>query len=386
MIELHFPDPVTSEHGFFNRQREWALVEKTLRSREKPLIILGERRIGKTSLQSVAAKRLKADAALEPLFLPFGSLMRSTNDLARELLQGLCASVGQDARETGLFDADGSFCLHSFGEYTQALRNVSGQGRDFLVCVDEFDATLKNCDDKQAKKLAALVTHLSNQGGQGNLPLGFFFSMTGIPETVTQSFGTSLASNAALLELEPFSDANTAKMVRTLLQPARISADALTQLAHLSGGHPYITKLLLYWLLEPRGFDAQGLTVDQAGIEQAAAEALKDAQAREVLTNIYDVHLDAAQKNLMLMLAHPECRDGLTKEELQTLDTSYITAAKTLKRRGYLKTAGRVPVQGGANAPYRLRIAFLGLWLYQWERYEVEVEKRNVKPGLCQHR
>jgi hypothetical protein len=377
MIELNFPDPVTSERGFFNRQKEWALVEKTLRSGERPLIILGERRIGKTSLQSVAARRLKAEAALEPLFLPFGSLMRSTDDFARELLQGLCASMGQDSRQTGLLDAGGNFCLHSFGEYTQALRNVSGQDRRFLVCVDEFDATLKNCDDKQAKKLAALVTHLTNQGGQGNLPLGFFFSMTGIPETVTKSFGTSLASNAALLELEPFSEANTAKMVRALLQPARISTDALAQLSRLSGGHPYITKLLLYWLLEPRGFDAQGLAVDTADIVQAAAEALKDAQAREVLTNVYDVHLDAAQKDLLLMLAHPECQDGLTRSELQTLDASYITAAKTLKRRGYLKIV---------QDAYRLRIAFLGQWLYQWERYEVEAEKRNVRVGLCRRR
>lgn len=374
MIELNFPDPVTSERGFFNRQKEWALAEKTLRSGEKPLIILGERRIGKTSLQSVAARRLEAEAALEPLFLPFGSLMRSTDDFARELLQGLCASVGQDARETGLFDANGNFYLHSFGEYTQALRNLSGQGRRYLVCVDEFDATLKNCDDKQARKLAALVTHLANQG---NLPLGFFFSMTGIPETVAQSFGTTLASNAALLELEPFSDANTAKMVRALLQPARISTDALAELSRLAGGHPYITKLLLYWLLEPRGFDAQGLAVDAADVVQAAAEALKDAQAREVLTNVYDVHLDAAQKDLLLMLAHPACQDGLTRSDLQTLDASYITAAKTLERRGYLKIV---------QDAYRLRMAFLGQWLYQWERYEVEAEKRNVRVGLCRSR
>jgi hypothetical protein len=377
MIKLNFPDPVTSERGFFNRQQEWALAEKTLRPGKRPLIILGERRIGKTSLQAVAARRLKAEAALEPLFLPFGSLMRSTDDFARELLQGLCASVGQDARQTGQFDAGGNFCLHSFGEYTQALRNLSGQGRRFLVCVDEFDATLKNCDDKQAKKLAALVTHLANQGGQGNLPLGFFFSMTGIPETVAQSFGTSLASNAALLELEPFSDANTAKMVRALLQPARISTDALAELARLSGGHPYITKLLLYWLLEPRGFDAQGLAVDAAHVAQAAAEALKDAQAREVLTNVYDVHLDAAQKDLLLMLAHPECQDGLSKSALQTLDVTYITAANKLKRRGYLKIV---------QDAYHLRIAFLGQWLYQWERYEVEAEKRNVRVGLCRYR
>jgi hypothetical protein len=369
MIELNFPDPVTSEDGFFDRQKEWTLIERTFRSRErKPLIILGERRIGKTSLQSVAASRLSHH--LEPLFLPFGPLLRSVDDFARELLQGLCSSSGKSMRETGPFTANGDFGLGSFGEYTQALRSATSQEKDYLVCVDEFDVTLKNCADKEAKRLVALVTHLVNEGDRNNFPLRFFFSMTGMPETVTRSFSTSFTSNATLAALKPFSYENMAKMVTTLLGPgAHVSQAAMTRLFDLSGGHPYLTKLLLYWLLEPHGFEAQGLVVDTGTLEQALAQATHDPQVRGVLTNLYDVHFNQEQKGLMLMLASPERQDGVTKQELQTMGTNYITAANTLKRRGYLQVADE-------SAPYCVRIAFLRQWLYQWERYEVEAERR----------
>ncbi|MGD9101414.1 MAG: hypothetical protein PVF45_13115 [Anaerolineae bacterium] len=369
MIELNFPDPVTSEDGFFDRQKEWTLIERTFRSRErKPLIILGERRIGKTSLQSVAASRLSHH--LEPLFLPFGPLLRSADDFARELLQGLCSSSGKSMRETGPFTANGDFGLGSFGEYTQALRSATSQEKDYLVCVDEFDVTLKNCADKEAKRLVALVTHLVNEGDRRNLPLRFFFSMTGMPETVTKSFSTSFTSNATLAALKPFSYENTAKMVTTLLGPgAHVSQAAMTRLFDLSGGHPYLTKLLLYWLLEPHGFEAQGLVVDEGALEGALAQATHDPQVRGVLANLYDVHFNQEQKGLMLMLASPERQNGVTKQELQAMGTNYITAANTLKRRGYLQVADE-------SAPYCVRIAFLRQWLYQWERYEVEAERR----------
>lgn len=379
MITLNFPNPVTTDEGFFDRHAEWKIIESAFRARErKPVIILGERRIGKTSLQSVAAKRLASDESLHfvPLFLPFGPHMGSIEDFARELLQGLCISAGKNIRETGLFTTDKGFRFESMGEYTQALRSIMSQTgeKDFLVCVDEFDETLRNCDAKDPGKLAALVTHLIEEGLRTNLPIRFLFSMTGVPTAIQRSFGSGFVlNNASLVELGPFSRADTVEMISTLLAPAaQTSEEALMRLYDLSGGHPYFIKLLLDCLLASFGFEAESLIVDMATVEQAAAKATDDPRPREVLTNIYDIHFDDEQKGLMLLLA--ERQAGATKKELKVIGPNYITAAESLTRRGYLEKV--LDEKDPEATRYRLHIAFLGQWLQQWEKYESEVEKR----------
>lgn len=378
MIELNFPDPVTSEDGFFDRRREWSQIERTFRSKEsKPAIILGERRIGKTSLQSIAARRLQEDASLEfkPVFMPFGPYMRSMDDFARELIQGLYTFADQDVRENGSFTMDEGFRLSSLGEYTQTLRDLISQlsVQEFLVCIDEFDETLRNCVAEDGERLVALVTHLVNERERNNLPIRFFFAMTGLPDTITQSFGTPFTSNAMLVRLRAFSYKDMAHMVSTLLtQEAEVSEAAMKYLYEFSGGHPYLTKLILDCLLEPYAFEAQGLFVDEAEIEEASLQAADDPRPRSVLANLYDVHLDSYQKELMLLLA--ERRAGVTKQELKIFGADYLTAAETLVLRDYWdKTRDETDPE---KDRYFLRIAFLGRWLRRWERFESEAEKR----------
>lgn len=379
MIALNFPSPVTSDEGFFDRQSEWQSILRAFQARErKPVIILGERRIGKTSLQSVAAKRLASYPALHfvPLFLPFGPHIFSIADFARELLQGLCIKVGINVRETGLFTVEKGFRFESTGEYTQALWNVAGQasGKDFLVCVDEFDETVRNCETKEKGRLAALVTHLVDEGQRADLPIRFFFSMTGVPTVIQQSFGSYFVMNsAALVELGPFSSADMQEMILALLTPAaQVSDEAMVRFFDLSGGHPYIIKLLLDSLLAPYEFEAAKLIVDATAVEKAAGKATDDPRPREVLTNLYDVHFDDEQKALLLLLAGRQA--SITKKELKAIGLDYITAAESLTRRGYLK---KMPDEKDPEATrYSLRMAFIGQWLQQWEKYESEAEKR----------
>jgi hypothetical protein len=64
MIELNFPNEVSEEKDFYGRRREREQIERTLLSGTgRPVIILGERRIGKTSLQLITAKAVATSTA-----------------------------------------------------------------------------------------------------------------------------------------------------------------------------------------------------------------------------------------------------------------------------------------------------------------------------------
>lgn len=388
MIELNFPNDVTSEGDFYNRHREWKEIYRTLRSRDRrPVVILGERRIGKTSLQTVAARRLEADPnlRLEPLFLPFGSSLDSTERFALELLQALCARTGVDVPESGLTGTGGLLELGSFGEYAQALRSIVAEAgdREFLICVDEFDETLRKIErsDKEnhgrdAERLTGLVTYLAEQTQREGLPFRLLFSMTAMPETVADSFSSPFVSSSTLVQLKPFSRAEMEEMVWGLLGPeVNVVPGAMERLYDLSGGHPYVTKLLLYCLLEPHDFEPWGQIVDEATIDAAAAAAVDNTGAREAFGNLYRVWFDDHEKQLLLLLAgrQLEGQFAIGKEELEVLGPGSVTAAKRLADRGYLT---RMEQLDGRPVGYRLQFEFLGHWLRHWERYELEVDAR----------
>src|SRR5436853_5721996 len=61
MSELNFPNAVRDEKDFYGRKAELERIEGVLLSSKRiPLIIIGERRIGKTSIQNIIIRRLRA--------------------------------------------------------------------------------------------------------------------------------------------------------------------------------------------------------------------------------------------------------------------------------------------------------------------------------------
>ena len=159
MIELNFPNEVSEEKDFYGRHREREQIERTLLSGTgRPVIILGERRIGKTSLQLVTAKALttKTGGLYVPLFLPPYRTMQSFEDYAKEILQTLCSCLLKNLRETGLIDNLGRFHFpSSYGEYADVVAQLTAEASDrtFVLCVDELDSIIRNCEADAEKVL-----------------------------------------------------------------------------------------------------------------------------------------------------------------------------------------------------------------------------------------
>ena len=375
MIELNFPNPVFTEKDprgrriFFGRQAEIEQIERTVLSgTRRPVIVLGERRSGKTSLQRVSADRLETQeqGRLWPLFIePQG--IHSRDQLAQQILERLCSVLGTSLREAGLSEATGSV-----GQFVDAVANLIGPQNDrtALICVDEFETILDNSPQPEQDKILGLVTHIIEQT---DLPLMFFLTMTGLAKSIQESYRSSFASVAEIIRLHPFDQETTQDMVTELLQGQVVLPPAqMARLFQLSGGHPYFSKLLLAKMLERYPLqEGKTLTVSEDMLDQIVQDAARDPRADIAIKNIYQVHLDESEKSIVLLLAERGEHERLTLEELSVVGISLKTAARRLAQRDYLREH-----QDGS---FGFHVGFLRDWLKDWIEFEEEQERLELE-------
>jgi hypothetical protein len=371
MIELNFPNPVTDDKDFYGRHEEWERIARVFAAgSRKPVIILGERRIGKTSLQCVAAKRLATREAggFVPLLLPRPEAIRSVDDYAREILQCLCSYLGKRLQETGLVDAGGQFQLTSLGQFPDAVSRLleAVPPKTFIVCVDEFDAILKKNTDADANRILGLSHYLTGS----DLPLVALITMIESPEQMRKAYQSPpIISESEVVELNPFSQDETVEIVTGLLgDQVTLNDEGLDRLFNLSGGHPYFVKLLLDRLLA-RYWKETGFVVSREMVDEIVPDAAHDSRVQCALNNVYKVHFKQQEQQLVLLLAERQS-NGIAAEELKLLGPEYITSVKALQRRGYL-----VQHQDGG---YDFRTEFLGRWIRDWEEYDEEVDRLEL--------
>ena len=90
------------------------------------------------------------------------------------------------------------------------------------------------------------------------------------------------------------------------------------------------------------------------------SSALENTNAAATIANIYEEHLSADEKRLLLLLAAHGGR--LADNEMKSLDASLRLSAAELRQRGYTRYE--------AGGDCRLRVAFLGHWFREWPRYD----------------
>lgn len=367
MIELNFPNPVSAQKDFYDRQEPLERIKQSLSSGStRPLVVLGERRIGKTSLyvRSINFVKEELSAQFTPLLLPHGAVIRSFNGFVRELLQALSKAQNKNLAESGLMGQDGKLQLLSMGQLSEAIaRLISKSNKTFIVCMDEFDAALANSSPTDADKILGLTSYLAERA---DLPLTTLFTITHSIQQTQGAFHAPDITKAEVIPLTPFSEEDLAAMTFGLLgEQIAFPKAAQHHLYRLSGGHPYFSKLLLDCLAQRR-LPADGIIQATAQmVEQAAADAARDPRARHAVDNIYHIHFSEQEKVIMLLLAKRNA--PLSAQSIRQLGASYITAAKRLHRRGYLDQQ--------KNGSYAFHIAFLGHWLREWEEYEEELER-----------
>lgn len=369
-VDRVFPHPIPKncrDGDFLDRQRELAIIQAVLsQTTRKPLVVRGERCIGKTTLLNRVRHWLELPPqrerfrgiAIEP-----GSLT-SWQEFAQELWDGVLGCVEAAGLELpARLRAPRE--MRTFGFYLSELRRLLAYlpGLTLVVFLDELDKIARHADSLQQTKILSLIRHLVEAE---DLPLAFVISVLGeLPGQ--EGLGSPLAVEE--VALQPLAPEDAQEMaVAVLANRARLSPAAHDWLYRYTGGHPYFLKLLLAMacdLLEP---DATGLTLSAEDLQRAAcaAHAARRKQLNDVLQNVYREYLNDSEREVLLRLAAGA--DGrLRDEELRNAAGRLRAAVEALGERGYLVSA--------AGDGCRLRLGWLRDWLRAWPEFRSEVER-----------
>jgi DNA-binding response OmpR family regulator len=333
MIELNFPNPVTTAADLFDRERELADIQQTLRSSgRRPVVIIAERVMGKTSLLNVVEEELTPDETISLLHLPHAY---SRDSLAAEIMQNICAEVGHNLRQTGLLNDQGQFNLVTVSEFVDVARQLLAlqPHRRFVFCLDEFDSMLANCDDLAADQILTFVLHLIERT---SLPLQFLFSMTQITDQILHSYASPFLNSARLIPLKPWNPDESGRFVNWLLSGHAILDETCQRIIFAAaGGHPYLTKAILASLLNSYGYQPAPIEISAEMMHLAIEASLHLPELDFTLSNISQVHISPEQMQLLSKFAAAP-NNSLSREQLQHPDNIYIEAAQKLLEGGYL--------------------------------------------------
>ncbi len=357
MIALNFPNPVQEERFFYGRRGELERIGRSLRA-HIPSVILGERRIGKTSLQNVALQGICR--AEEPRFIPVWVEPRgiaSLDDLGGAIIQSFSYQTGKNPAALDLLDRDWPFHLDYPNQIDPVIDQMGGQDRlsVFLLCVDEFDEILRNAG-AEIERIDAFLHHLARPDSR----LVPFLTMTRMPDTIEGSYSTPFTELAEVIDLGPWEKAELHALLVDLLGggPAAVSAHFTDRVFDISGGHPFFAKLLLANLLERQSGQLEG-----AALDEALRDSLSDPRVAYPLENLYHVHFNEVEKELLLLVAKRD--HGVLKQELKAAGTMWLTAAGRLVERHYFSED---------RNRFDLRIAYLRPWLRNWVEFEEELD------------
>jgi len=361
VFELNFPNAVRDDRDFFNRRAERLQIQHALVSAaSKPIVILGERRIGKTSLLNISANWLNT----QPLnIVVFPGPWNSVQQFKLEFLSALSGAVGVRLRQKEWLDNEGHLQLASVTEFIEACYETcrTTPDRRFVVCIDEFDSYLLKCSHPAERdEIQALAFHLIEKT---SLPITLFFTMTRPTEKIGRAYPTSFLNKSEQVHLHPFSHADMIDMVRQLLgQEFVFLTQSLDYLFELSGGHPYFIKALLDSLVNPPLAAPLGTEIDRIWVDRAIENAIERPEVQTTLHNLFETHFADDEQDLLVNLAQA----GSELSAVQLKDNGQA-AAHTLAQRDY------VSIQ--PNGRVSLRIGFLRLWL----NAQIPILARNTR-------
>jgi hypothetical protein len=367
MVDLNFPNAIYDEEDLFGREEVVREIENNfLHKKRTPVLLVGERRIGKTSVQNVIMKRLQTQINPQYIQLAIEPRGMSTfNAFSQAILLRLIAFQQKKHPAAIKEQLQLPFNIQNIEEFeflfSQNVHDLTDQV--FVITVDEFDEIVRqavNLGD-ELSKIMGLIYYLVEKA---DLPITFFFTMTKIPEVMRTEVPSTLASMSQIKELGPLRQIQMEKMVKSICgESIGWDSESIQSLFHLSGGHPYFTKLILAHLALMDG-DRQPGNVNIQMIEQARKDALNDPQTGHVVENLYRVHFLEAEKEIVLLLSQRHAPVSI--EELISVGTSWATVTRRLVKRCYL-----VEKEG----KFDFKIAFLGDWIRDWVEYEQECEQ-----------
>lgn len=341
------------EKDFYGRKAPRELAEQILWAfMGKPIVFLGERRAGKTSMLKLLMHSLQSDPRFIPVEVPWLGI-RSADDLMRELLDNLYFKLDLDNAVL----RDAFLQIRTTAEFHRTIASIlkyAPNNKYIVFGIDEFDSIIIEQADETKKH--EIIGVISSMVEAQSLPVNLVLTMTRELSRIETGHSSPLTAKAVQIRLEPFAKADLDEMVFGILGQDSLNEQDQERIFNLSGGWPYFAKALLYYLVQ--------FPPSEERLEQAKEKAIRDHSLSDALEHIYQKHWDDSHKTMILLVAQ---RGGqVTGEEMAVVEQSVKAAAKELVQRGYLLEAGN---------GYHFRIGLLQDWFLQWPRFEEQVHK-----------
>lgn len=252
-----------SGHEHYGRE---TLIAHILESENDAVWLVGNRRMGKTSLLRQLEFLSASAQAYVPLFWDMqGST--TTEDLAAELLY---AVEDEGERFAPLMvDFDRLRQLDAVGIIRLLRRQARNAGKRLLLLCDEAEALL-NLVETAPQTLASLRKVLLSANGlrvvlASTKVLSRINALSDTWETSPFLFGFGLRN------LAPLDDASTAALIRHSLDPVpvRVSDEQVKQISEATGNHPFLTQVLCYRLFVDTTGELRPLTPEDLYLDSS---------------------------------------------------------------------------------------------------------------------
>ena len=248
-----YGNPVGSELNFVGRQKE---LEQIIQAVSKPakqdILIVGERRTGKTSLLNQLRNRL--DKPLIPVYVVLNTSERPT---AESVLGLIFHKILEELLNQGLIEKS-EYHNHNFPDlkFADNVKIVIEQAKSRLanlrivLMLDEADSLLevrdekRNSVDERPQNILRSVLQSSEVGNE----LSAILAATTELAAYMSKRSSPLFNHFRKVPLKPLSLAETEKLIR---EPAKTleyaySDSAVQRIVSLSGGQPYYCQALCY--------------------------------------------------------------------------------------------------------------------------------------------
>ncbi len=317
-----------------------------------PIVIIGERRAGKTSLLKLLLHQLNEnkDQCFIGIEIPWLGI-DSASTLMKEFLESLFLAI----------DPEDS-------ELQREIRQVSDQ-RDFeammkkimshkpgaivVFGVDELDSILQDQVTNQAAQKEIIKLIYSFFDESNSLPIKLILTTTREPEKFDIDY-QQLTAKTEIIRLAPFPISDFNNLIDSILEKEfGLTEQERDAIYALSGSWPYWIKALLYHLVQ--------LPSGNQRMQQAKMQAIQSVS--DTWEHIYKQHWNEHQHALILFIAQ---HGGQITANQISLHNNFTIALHDLIKRGYV-----IQTSDG----YSFQIQLLQDWLSQWVRFDEQAQK-----------
>jgi DNA-binding winged helix-turn-helix (wHTH) protein len=361
-----FPMPVKDPKDFFGRADELKKVQDQLFSTSDILVFVhGEPKIGKTSFLNRVKAALDEDSSPETHFFYFSiepAEINSVETFAREIWNNLHRICKQ--HDPTAFQGK-TFSFQGYGHFNAELAEALSAFPNFrfvvfLESVQKIKNITTNVDFAQIIGLLRYIIE------QTHLPIAFVVSSF---QTQEQFFPSGFGSPPSTLDIKlaPLDRGECDEMLAPFF--AAEGKEILERIYRLSGGHPYVAKMLAAEIYDALQKSSPAKILENTTWQRLVSEILLSSEADSFFTSLYPRFSDEERYVLMALALRPQYL--IQGRELSTWKAIYRSAANRLeKEKSYLL---RTP-EGG----YQLRLQLLGDWLKNWENFPLESERLGL--------